>query len=590
MKSILSFTFDNAKKSVFSKAYPIMRRYDIKGTVYVTTSKIGQSGYMTRNELIQLSKDGWEIGSNSCSHVVLSKCSTNCLNYEFRRSKELLEKLLLDSGTHSDVAGFAFPYGGNDTVSLREMKEVEKYYEYSRLSSNRPSRITPHKREINVMVEPLTNLLFGRNPSFGGITDFILNIEAAIVSKGWFIFYTQDISDFSVPSLREFKLMAKYAHELRENGALNLKTPADVIKNSQISRVDFSLGAPEVLVCDRNFQRWSQASHHRRVSQVKRFVLKPWHLLIHINTKRPTPVADFGSWSAKNATFAMIQDELINILATVRQPTSILLLGSAAVIQQPNDYDILIITNFFHPSVKPICSKLTSAFPTIDFSIGRYYRGRLKREVSIFLYEAKSVGVILSGADIRKDIVIAEEELFPHEAVRLLLNRTFDTVLYMVKSTQDPALIDVALRKVKKVHIDVTLLMGGFFNPDSEMRKKMYVATNSSPILRNIEDARQLIKSDLDTVLRKANIDSFEAWLFLCKMYFKYPLLNRIKNALTAGPSFLLRCPSYDFFRLCNQFLLLDIDRVPIFLDTNFQDMLKLYKLGSQPVIPKARM
>jgi hypothetical protein len=566
-----------------------MRRYGIKGTVYVVTSMIGKSGYMSRDEIVQLSRDGWEIGSHSCSHVALSKCSPSYLTYELRHSRELLERLVFGGEAQHEVIGFAFPYGGNDSVGFREMQEAEKYYAYSLLSSNRPSRIAPHKREITVMVEPLTNLLYGRNPSLGGIADFKLNLEAAIVLKGWHIFYTDDISDFSVPSIKEFQSMARYAHDLSVNGTLSLKNPADVIKSFPISRVDFGPGLPEILLRDRNFQRWSQAVHGCKINRATDFVLKPLHLLTQLSTKCLIPVDDFGSWSTKNATFAMIQSKLLDILSTVRQPASILLLGSAAVIQQPNDYDILLITRFFPSSIKTIRSKLQSAFPQLDIDIGYYSTSRLGREVSIFLYEAKSVGVILSGDDVRENIKITAKELFPHEAIRLLLNRTFYVIRYMIKATEDPTSVDIALKKVKKAHIDATLLMEGIFSPNLEVRNMLYTEKGSIPILNDFEEARQLLKSDLDAVLHRANITSLEHWLLVCKTFFRYPLPNRIRNGLTGKPSFLFRSPSHDFFRLCNQFLMLDVDQVQAFVNTNFEDMLKLYKLGSQPVIPKVR-
>src|SRR3989344_5384890 len=56
-------TFDDARRGVFTSAYPFMKRYKFAGTVFVVPSWVGKDGYMSWDELRELKDNGWSIGN-----------------------------------------------------------------------------------------------------------------------------------------------------------------------------------------------------------------------------------------------------------------------------------------------------------------------------------------------------------------------------------------------------------------------------------------------------------------------------------------------------------------------------------------------
>ncbi len=71
-KDPVVMTFDDGLESTYKIAYPIMKQYGIKGTVYVIPSLVGTSGYMTLNQLTELHDAGWTIASHTWDHQDLT--------------------------------------------------------------------------------------------------------------------------------------------------------------------------------------------------------------------------------------------------------------------------------------------------------------------------------------------------------------------------------------------------------------------------------------------------------------------------------------------------------------------------------------
>lgn len=104
-------TFDDGYTSFCTQAWPIMQEYGFTGTVYVCTSFIGRSNYLTLEQLKALQAAGAEIGSHSCNHISLKEASYEQQVQEILTSKQLLEANLglpcrsfcYPTGTYSDI-------------------------------------------------------------------------------------------------------------------------------------------------------------------------------------------------------------------------------------------------------------------------------------------------------------------------------------------------------------------------------------------------------------------------------------------------------------------------------------------------------
>jgi peptidoglycan/xylan/chitin deacetylase (PgdA/CDA1 family) len=111
-------TFDDADKSVYTHAYPIMKTYNQNGVVFTPTALVGAGSVMDVTNLTNLYLDGWDISSHTVNHTDLTTVS----NYQ-------LEMELVDSKAWLDGNGFtrsswyiAYPYGSytDNVVSFVE--------------------------------------------------------------------------------------------------------------------------------------------------------------------------------------------------------------------------------------------------------------------------------------------------------------------------------------------------------------------------------------------------------------------------------------------------------------------------------------
>ena len=105
-------TFDDGHESDFTIAAPELARRNLHAIFFVIWSYLGQPGYLTRDQVIELRRDGFEIGSHGMTHSPLTQVSPAEASNEVLESKRRLEDLLQEP-----IAGLALPFGHyNDAV------------------------------------------------------------------------------------------------------------------------------------------------------------------------------------------------------------------------------------------------------------------------------------------------------------------------------------------------------------------------------------------------------------------------------------------------------------------------------------------
>jgi peptidoglycan/xylan/chitin deacetylase (PgdA/CDA1 family) len=118
-------TFDDGPKSQYTNAKPILDKYGYKATFDIICNDVGDNGYLTWEDITELYKEGYDIGSHSMDHKDLSKLSKKMVNFEVGQSKQCL----LQHGINTTI--FAYPFnGGSDEASV--IDEVAKYYSLAR--------------------------------------------------------------------------------------------------------------------------------------------------------------------------------------------------------------------------------------------------------------------------------------------------------------------------------------------------------------------------------------------------------------------------------------------------------------------------
>lgn len=114
----LMVTVDDGCKTDIQLA-DLLKRYGFSGIFFVSTEKIGQPGYLDRDELRALKQMGMKIGSHGHRHIGLTRLTLQEAEQELRLSKSLLESWL---GCPVDY--FAFPGGLKNSGLIKLAHDV----------------------------------------------------------------------------------------------------------------------------------------------------------------------------------------------------------------------------------------------------------------------------------------------------------------------------------------------------------------------------------------------------------------------------------------------------------------------------------
>jgi len=126
-------TFDDGYGSVFNEAFPVLEKYGMSATVFLAVGDSNVSGSNNRlpslnetemllwREIREMRDGGIEFGSHTLTHPDLTRLDRTGIEYEIRKSKEIIEDNL-----GMPVSSFAYPYGKYDEKSI---ETARKYYD-----------------------------------------------------------------------------------------------------------------------------------------------------------------------------------------------------------------------------------------------------------------------------------------------------------------------------------------------------------------------------------------------------------------------------------------------------------------------------
>lgn len=113
-------TFDDGYQDFFDNAYPLLKKFDDRATIYVITGKVDHPGYMTWSELGVLARSPLiTIGAHTRTHPDLAALSPTRSWDELAGSKSDLENKLAIS-----VRDLAYPSGEYNQTTLVQAAEI----------------------------------------------------------------------------------------------------------------------------------------------------------------------------------------------------------------------------------------------------------------------------------------------------------------------------------------------------------------------------------------------------------------------------------------------------------------------------------
>ena len=117
-KSVV-ITIDDGWKSLYTIAYPILKKYNFLATLFVYTDFIGGRKGLTWNQIKELSDNGFDIECHTKTHRYLTKIKDGETFDQFFKSikKELMHpKKLLKQKLNRDCSCLAYPYGKTNSL------------------------------------------------------------------------------------------------------------------------------------------------------------------------------------------------------------------------------------------------------------------------------------------------------------------------------------------------------------------------------------------------------------------------------------------------------------------------------------------
>lgn len=113
-------TFDDGYRDFYTDAFPILKKYQMKGTIFLISSFLGRNDFLTLEQVTEMLDSGLiEVGSHTLHHANLKKANLGYATDEIVQSKANLEKLFGIS-----IESFAYPYGAFDDQAVRLVKEA----------------------------------------------------------------------------------------------------------------------------------------------------------------------------------------------------------------------------------------------------------------------------------------------------------------------------------------------------------------------------------------------------------------------------------------------------------------------------------
>lgn len=117
-------SLDDGYNSVYELIYPILKKYNVKASIFIVTGLIGkeQDGkkYLSWNECEEMQNSGLvEVFSHSTRHVFYNRLDVSEIERDVLESYQIIEENL----GKQDLKVFAYPYGAYNAKTVQVLKE-----------------------------------------------------------------------------------------------------------------------------------------------------------------------------------------------------------------------------------------------------------------------------------------------------------------------------------------------------------------------------------------------------------------------------------------------------------------------------------
>jgi peptidoglycan/xylan/chitin deacetylase (PgdA/CDA1 family) len=211
-RGTVTFIFDDGRINITDKAYPVFKKHKVPASVAMITNVLDRKGYMTKQNLVALNKNGWEVLSHGVSHLSLRTMNNHSIETELKRSKEGLNKLGIK------VNGFVAPYS---YFPQNNMNQLKKYYSYAFIGY-----VDSRKEPVNKLISNAKNPfnLVRANMEGKTLKELKHYIDYAHERAIWLVLYEHEIGTKNHLSVKDLDALLSYAKQKK----VSIRTPGKV--------------------------------------------------------------------------------------------------------------------------------------------------------------------------------------------------------------------------------------------------------------------------------------------------------------------------------------------------------------------------
>jgi peptidoglycan/xylan/chitin deacetylase (PgdA/CDA1 family) len=114
-------TFDDGNLDVYENAFPVMKELGFVGAIYIVANRLKAKDFISAEQLSEMAKTGWEIGSHGMSHIDLTQ------NHDLASYEILQSRLDIEEAVSVTVTSIAYPYGTVDSFVAQKVSDYGYY-------------------------------------------------------------------------------------------------------------------------------------------------------------------------------------------------------------------------------------------------------------------------------------------------------------------------------------------------------------------------------------------------------------------------------------------------------------------------------
>jgi peptidoglycan/xylan/chitin deacetylase (PgdA/CDA1 family) len=116
----MMLTFDDTRLDQYTAALPELNKYGFKGTFFIMTVSLGRPGYMSKQQVKELSDEGHTIGSHTYDHQNVKKYVDKDWEEQVTKPSKQLHDI-----TGKKIEYFAYPFGLWNKEAIPHLKQHE---------------------------------------------------------------------------------------------------------------------------------------------------------------------------------------------------------------------------------------------------------------------------------------------------------------------------------------------------------------------------------------------------------------------------------------------------------------------------------